>query len=105
MRVAAVPSLITAALCAAFCSASMSLSLIGQLLLNLSMPLTLGLLYRHMPGRPGTAFGLAAAALWPGTLFGALLRPHGLAAAAAILVFFLFSLYAILYSLRRVEHA
>ena len=39
----------------------------GQFLLNLTMPVTLWLLYLAMPDSPGFAFGLAASALWPGT--------------------------------------
>lgn len=62
-----------------FCTGSVPLSLMGQLLLNLSMPVTLWLMYRVTPGYPGFAFGLAAGALYPGTLLAAL-TPEGVAA-------------------------
>ena len=38
------------------------------------MPVTLWLLYRRMPDSPGFAFGLAASALWLGTIAGTLLQ-------------------------------
>jgi len=51
-------SILPAAVCIAFFSFSAPLSLAGQLLLNLTMPVTLWLLYRAMPDAPGFAFGL-----------------------------------------------
>ena len=87
-----------AAVLTAFFAASMPASLIGQLLLNLSMPVTLWLLYRLMPQDPGLAFGLAASALWPGTIFGMLIKLTGPAAKALIILCFMFGLFAVLYS-------
>ncbi|MDR0842512.1 MAG: hypothetical protein LBP68_03725 [Acidobacteriota bacterium] len=50
------------------------LALLGQFLVNLTMPVTLMLLYRAMPHNPGFSFGLAAAMLFPGVLLGNLLN-------------------------------
>jgi hypothetical protein len=61
------------------------------------MPVTLWLLYRAMPDAPGFAFGLAASALWPGSLAGRLIRLSGSAQWAYIAACFLFGLLAILY--------
>ncbi|NCB50829.1 MAG: hypothetical protein EOM54_02935 [Clostridia bacterium] len=99
-------SIPAAAVLIAFGSAWMAPSVIGQLLLNLTMPVTLWLIYRAMPDSPGLAFGLAASALWPGTIAGNLMALSGTALWACILVSFLFGLFAILYSdkkLREVE--
>ncbi len=95
---AALVSILPAALLTVFFSASMPLSLAGQLLLNLSMPVTLWLLYRLMPGEPGFAFGLAASALWPGTVAGVFIRLTGPAKDACIIACFLLGLYAVYYS-------
>ena len=87
-----------AAVLIAFCSGHMLPSLAGQFLLNLTMPLTLYLLYRLMPDQPGFAFGLAAAALWPGTLIGKMFRLTGPALWACVIISFIFGLAAVLYS-------
>lgn len=97
-RRSALLSVPAAALLAAFCGAWMFPSLAGQLLLNLTMPVTLWLLYRAMPDAPGLAFGLAASALWPGTLLGRGIALSGDARWALILVCFAASLAAILYA-------
>lgn len=89
-----------AALCIAFCSMWMLPSLAGQFALNLTMPVTLWLLYRAMPEDPGLAFGLAASALWPGTIVGRLITLTGPAAKVLTVLTFLFGLIAILYSAR-----
>ena len=91
-------SIVPAAILIAFLSANMPASLLGQFLLNLSMPVTLWLLYRLMPGEPGLAFGLAASALWPGTLAGMMIKLSGSARVALILVSFVFGLAAVLYT-------
>lgn len=62
-------SIPSAALLLLLCSQWMLPSLLGQLLLNLSMPVTLWLLCQLLPESPGFAFGLAASCLYPGTLF------------------------------------
>ena len=87
-----------AAVCVAFFSASMPLSLLGQLLLNLTMPVTLWLLYRLMPDAPGFAFGLAASALWPGTIAGYFVSLSGPWLWACVIVTFCFGIFAILYA-------
>lgn len=97
---AALASVPAAALCIAFCSSWMLPSLLGQFALNLTMPVTLWLLYRAMPEDPGLAFGLAASALWPGTIVGHLITLTGPAAKALTVLTFLFGLFAILYSAR-----
>ena len=94
----AVISIVPAALLTAFLSASMPASLLGQFLLNLSMPVTLWLLYKLMPDEPGFAFGLAASALWPGTLAGMMIQLSGSARAWLILVSFVFGLAAVWYT-------
>ncbi len=96
-------SIVPAAVLIAFCSQSMPLSLLGQFLLNLSMPVTLLLLYRLLPDSPGFAFGLAASALWPGTLAGQLLPLRGAVGIVCILVSFLLGLAAILLAERRLK--
>ena len=68
-------ALITASALVLFCSSYALPSMAGQFLVNISMPLTLWLLYLLLPDYPGFAFGLAASALYPGTLLGALLNP------------------------------
>ena len=50
-----------------------------------------------------TAFGLAASALWPGTLMGALIPLTGPAAGALTLLCISFALYAILFSVKEAE--
>lgn len=91
-----------AALLIAFCSNFMLPSLIGQFALNLTMPITLWLLYRAMPDAPAFAFGLAASALWPGTIAGQLMRLTGPALWLCIIVSFVFGLWAIQFSAKRI---
>lgn len=87
-----------AAVLSAFFPENAALSLLGQLLLNLSMPVTLWLLYEAMPDAPAFAFGLAASALWPGAIAGMLFRLTGPALWCCIILSFLFGLGAILYA-------
>ncbi len=87
-----------AAVLITFCGAWMLPSLLGQFALNLTMPITLWLLYCAMPDAPGFAFGLAASALWPGTLGGMLIELTGPARRVLLLLSFLFGLWAILFS-------
>ena len=61
------------------------------------MPVTLWMLFRLLPDDPAFAFGLAASALWPGTIAGALFTLTGPALWACVIVSFLFGLVAILY--------
>lgn len=93
-------SIIPAAILIAFCSQWMLPSLLGQFLLNLTMPVTLWLLYLAMPDSPGFAFGLAASALWPGTLIGRMM--NGQSMWFCVLISFSFGLIAILYSEKRI---
>ena len=94
-----------AALLIAFCGSWMLPALLGQLALNLTMPVTLWLLYRALPESPGFAFGLAASALWPGTLAGKYIQLTGPARWVLLLLCFLFGLFAILYSAPRRDAA
>lgn len=87
-----------AALLISFCGAWMLPALLGQFALNLTMPITLWLLCRALPESPAFAFGLAASALWPGTLAGKYIQLTGPARWALLLVCFLFGLFAILYA-------
>jgi FSR family fosmidomycin resistance protein-like MFS transporter len=93
-----IASIVVAAILTAFFAWSMPLSFVGQLLINLSMPVTLWLMYRHIPDYPGLAFGLAASALWPGTLIGGLIKLTGPLQSLLIIVCFLLGLGAIIYS-------
>lgn len=92
---AALLSLPAAALMIAFFGGSMPLSLLGQLLLNLSMPITLWLIYREMPESPGFAFGLAASVLWPAQLAGQLIADGDGPRYLWILLSFALGLFAI----------
>ncbi len=89
-----------AAICIAFFSESMPLSLMGQLLLNLTMPVTLWLLYRLMPDAPAFSFGLAASALWPGTIAGQMTVLSGRYLWILVILTFCFGIFAILYASR-----
>jgi len=91
------------ALLIAFCSQWAAPALLGQFLLNLSMPVTLFLLYRVIPDSPGFAFGLAASALWPGTIVGQIFTLTSPALWICVLASFVFGLFAILYSDRKVR--
>ncbi len=95
-RRTALISLPLCAVCIVFFQELAPLSLLGQLLLNLTMPVTLWLLYRVMPDSPGTAFGLAASALWPGTLLGNLISLTGTAKNALLSACLAFALFAVL---------
>lgn len=99
----ALVSLPAAALLTAFCAAWAAPALAGQFLLNLTMPVTLWLLYRAMPASPGFAFGLAAAALWPGTIAGGLINLTGAWNSALILVSFAAGLAAIIYAQKKLS--
>ena len=96
-------SIITASVLTAFLSSYMIPSIAGQFLLNLTMPITLWLIYKCIPDSPGFAFGLAAAALWPGTITGKLLKLTGPALWVFILIAFGFGLYAILHVYSQID--
>ena len=100
VRLSAVVSIVPAAVLTAFFAEYMAPSLAGQLLLNLSMPLTLYLMYRELPNDPGFAFGLAAAALWPGTLVGYLFHFTGSMLRVCVILSFMFGLAAIFYAIK-----
>lgn len=100
VRATAMISLIPAAVLIVFFSERMLPSLVGQFLLNLTMPVTLWLLYLAMPDSPGFAFGLAASALWPGTLVGRMMNGQELW--IYVLVSFYFGLISMLYSEKRI---
>ena len=76
----------------------------GQFFLNLSMPITLFLLYRCMPDSPGFAFGLAASALWPGALFGGRIPASGASRVILVVLCFGLALFAVLFAERRLSH-
>ena len=94
-------SLAAAAVAVTLCGQWMVPSLIGQFALNLTMPVTLWLIARAIPDSPGFAFGLAASALWPGTLAGRLMTLTGPARPLCALISLLFGLIAILYAEKR----
>lgn len=91
-------SIVSAALLIAFGSDVPALSLAGQFLINLTMPVTLWLMYRSLPDEPGFAFGLAAAALWPGALAGYLVSLTGAWRWICVIICFLAGTAAISYS-------
>ena len=95
-------SIILSSILVSFCSSSMCLSLLGQLLLNLSMPVTLWLIYMLMNDKPGFAFGLAASVLWPGTLIGTLMNSSSYSSLLIIIAFML-GLFAIMFVERRIK--
>ena len=95
-------SILPAAVLIAFCAAWAAPSLLGQLALNLTMPVTLWLLWRAMPDAPGLAFGLTASALWPGMITGQLMTLTGPALWICVLLSFGFGLWAILYAERSI---
>ena len=103
-RKSAFLSILPAGLLIAFCSSWMVPSLLGQFALNLSMPVTLWLLYRAMPDCPGFAFGIAASALWPGTIAGGWIRLTGPIQWIFVLACFLFGLWAIAACANRKEN-
>ena len=91
-------SIVSAALLIAFGSDVPALSLAGQFLINLTMPVTLWLMYRSLPDEPGFAFGLAAAALWLGALAGYLVSLTGAWRWICVIICFLAGTAAISYS-------
>lgn len=99
-RATALLSIPAAALLIAFCGGSMPLSLLGQLLLNLTMPITLWLIYRELPGFPGFAFGLPASVLWPAQLVGQSVAGAGEGRWLWILLSFALGLFAIYYAVK-----
>ena len=99
----ALTSVLAAAGLVAFCSARAVPAMAGQFLLNLSMPVTLCLLYRALPDLPGFAFGLAASALWPGTLAGTMLHLTGPWLWIAVLISFLSGLAAIMWAEKNLQ--
>ena len=95
IRPAAVVSVAAASVLLVFFSGMMVPSLIGQFALNISMPITLYLIYQLFPDRPGFAFGLAASALWPGTLIGKLIHLTGVWAGMLTVICFMAGLAAV----------
>lgn len=95
---AAIISLPIAAVLIAFCYNFMIPSLAGQFLVNLTMPVTLFLIYRALPDSPGFAFGLAASALWPGSIAGHLIALTGQALGFMILICLFIGLAAVMYA-------
>ena len=89
-------SILPAAALIAFGAAWAAPSLLGQLAINLTMPVTLWLIWRAMPDAPGLAFGLTASALWPGMIAGQLMTLTGPALWLCVLLSFGFGLWAIL---------
>jgi len=73
-------------------------SLLGQYLLNVSMPITLWLMYKSMPDCPGFSFGLAASVLWPGTILGQYLSGDNVVSYILIGICFAFSMLVIIIS-------
>ncbi len=103
VRILSAVTVICAAVCLTLGTASPALSLLGQFALNVTMPITLWLLYRAMPDNPGFAFGLAASALWPGMIAGLMIQLTGPPARILTAASFLFGLAAILLSVRLLE--
>jgi hypothetical protein len=96
-------SVATASVLLILLSGVMFASLIGQFALNLTMPVTLYLIYRLFPDSPGFAFGLAASALWPGTLLGKLIHLTGIWADMLTFTCFMAGLIAIYITQKELE--
>lgn len=96
-------SLPLAAVLCGFLSMWAAPAMVGQFLLNLTMPVTLFLLYRSMPDRPGLSFGLAAAALWPGGIMARLVVLPEMGKSIILCLSFLLGLAAILTADRVLE--
>ena len=92
----AIISIVSAAIFILLFNDNMILSLLGQFALNLSMPITLYLIYKLYPDRPGFAFGLAASALWPGMLIGKLVELNTLWSNILTIISFIIGLVAII---------
>lgn len=103
IRPAAVVSVAAASVLLVFFSGMIAPSLIGQFALNISMPITLYLIYQLFPDRPGFAFGLAASALWPGTLIGKLIHLTGVWAGMLTIICFMAGLAAVCIVERRLD--
>lgn len=103
IRKAALISLPVAAVLLGFFGGYMIPSLLGQLLLNLTMPVTLWLIYRGMPDAPGLSFGLAAASLWPGALAAKAIPMEGFWGNAVIFLTFAGGTAAILAANRALQ--
>lgn len=95
IRQTAIVSIITASVLIVFFTQWMVPSLIGQIALNISMPITLYLIYLLYPDSPGFAFGIAAAALWPGTLIGKAIHLTGIWSGLLTVICFAIGLSAI----------
>ena len=67
------------------------------------MPVTLWLIYRAMPDSPGFAFGLAASALWPGSIAGEMISLTGAWRALLVIASFAAGLAAIVYAERKIS--
>ncbi|MBQ8995487.1 MAG: hypothetical protein IJ091_06695, partial [Oscillospiraceae bacterium] len=96
-------SILPAAILTAFYIAYEIPSFIGQFALNLPMPVTLWMLYQCLPDAPGLSFGLAASALFPGTLIGQLITLTDRSQWFFILLSFLFGIVAITISEKRLN--
>ena len=96
-------SSVTAALILVMFNEWMVPSLVGQYAVNMSMPITLFLLYRLFPKSPGFAFGLAASALWPGVLIGQLIHLTGVWSDLLVVICLLTGLIAVYLTERRVR--
>ena len=103
IRKLAAISVTAASLLTAFAHSNPVLSLIGQFLINLTMPVTLWLMCLAVPYEPGFAFGLAAAALWPGVLAGILVSFTGVWRALCVIICFACGTAAILYSVKKLK--
>jgi len=103
VRLLTAVSVTLSSLLVAFGGDSPVLSLLGQFLINLTMPVTLWLMYLALPGSPGFAFGLAAAALWPGVLGGILVKFTGVWRPVCVIACFSAGTAAVIYSVGRLK--
>lgn len=89
-------SILPACVLIPFLSSYVVPSLLGQFAINLTMPVTLWLMYRVIPDSPGFAFGLAASALWPGTVLAMIITLTGPVMWVCVIISFVFGLFSVI---------
>lgn len=102
LRRVALLSVLLACVCHIFGAVHWVVWGLGQVLVNMSMPCTLFLLWHCWPQRPAFSFGLAASALFPGYLLAAL-TPAGELGRWGLTLVLAFNLVVLLAASRRMN--